>query len=29
VAFGALCWALAGWKLQRTPIGLAGGEAEG
>jgi len=28
-AFGALCWALAGWKLQRTPIGLAGSEAEG
>jgi len=29
VAFGALCWALAGWKLQRTPIGLAGSESEG
>ena len=29
VAFGALCWALAGWKLQRTPVGLAGSEAEG
>ena len=29
LAFGALCWALAGWKLQRTPIGLAGSEAEG
>jgi ABC-type transport system involved in multi-copper enzyme maturation permease subunit len=28
-AFGALCWALAGWKLQRTPVGLAGSEAEG
>ena len=27
--FGALCWALSGWKLQRTPIGLAGMEAEG
>jgi ABC-type transport system involved in multi-copper enzyme maturation permease subunit len=29
LAFGALCWALAGWKLQHTPIGLAGSEAEG
>ncbi|HJW71975.1 MAG TPA: hypothetical protein VJ486_03900 [Geothrix sp.] len=29
IAFGALCWGLAGWKLQRTPIGLAGSEAEG
>ncbi len=29
IAFGALCWALAGWKVQRTPIGLAGSEAEG
>jgi len=29
LAFGLLCWALAGWKLQRTPIGLAGSEAEG
>lgn len=29
LAFGALCWALAGWKLQRTPIGFAGSEAEG
>jgi ABC-type transport system involved in multi-copper enzyme maturation permease subunit len=29
LAFGALCWALAGWKLQRTPIGLAGSETEG
>ncbi len=29
LAFGCLCWALAGWKLQRTPIGLAGSEAEG
>ena len=28
-AIGAICWALAGWKLQRTPIGLAGSEAEG
>ncbi|BDU70969.1 hypothetical protein [Mesoterricola silvestris] len=29
VLFGALCWALCGWKLQRTPVGLAGREAEG
>jgi len=29
LAFGALCWVLAGWKLHRTPIGLAGSEAEG
>ncbi|OIQ66354.1 hypothetical protein GALL_520780 [mine drainage metagenome] len=29
LSFGALCWGLAGWKLQRTPIGLAGREAEG
>ena len=29
IAFGALCWALAGWKLHRTPVGLAGSEAEG
>ena len=29
LAFGALCWALAGWKLQRTPVGLAGSEGEG
>jgi len=27
--FGALCWALCGWKLQVTPVGLAGREAEG
>ena len=27
--FGALCWALAGWKLDRSPIGLAGMEGEG
>ena len=27
--FGALCWALSGWKLQRTAIGLAGMEGEG
>ncbi len=26
---GAAFWALAGWKLQATPIGLAGVEAEG
>lgn len=29
LAFGILCWALAGWKLHRTPVGLAGSEAEG
>ncbi len=29
ILFGAICWALAGWKLHRTPIGLAGSEAEG
>jgi ABC-type transport system involved in multi-copper enzyme maturation permease subunit len=29
LAFGTLCWALAGWKLQLTPIGLAGSESEG
>jgi len=29
LAFGLLCWALAGWKLHRTPHGLAGNEAEG
>ena len=27
--FGVLCWAASGWKLQTTPIGLAGAEAEG
>ena len=27
--FGALCWAVSGWKLHRTPIGLAGMEGEG
>ena len=27
--FGVMCWALSGWKLHRTPIGLAGMEAEG
>ncbi len=26
---GAVCWALCGWKLQTTPVGLAGREAEG
>ena len=29
LVFGLLCWAAAGWKLQVTPIGLSGGEAEG
>jgi ABC-type transport system involved in multi-copper enzyme maturation permease subunit len=29
LAFGSLCWGLAGWKLFRTPIGFAGSEAEG
>jgi hypothetical protein len=29
VAMGALCWALCGWKLQATPVGLAGRESEG
>jgi hypothetical protein len=29
VLFGCLCWALSGWKLQVTPVGLAGREAEG
>lgn len=29
LVFGALCWAVAGWKLQVTPIGLSGGEGEG
>ena len=29
LAFGSLCWGLAGWKLQVTPIGLAGMEGEG
>ena len=27
--FGVLCWAASGWRLQRTPVGLAGAEAEG
>jgi len=26
---GLLCWGVSGWKLQSTPIGLAGAEAEG
>ncbi|HLO66673.1 MAG TPA: hypothetical protein VK188_06620 [Holophaga sp.] len=29
VLFGVLAWALAGWQLHRTPLGLAGREAEG
>jgi hypothetical protein len=29
VLFGVACWALCGWKLQATPMGLAGREAEG
>jgi hypothetical protein len=29
IAFGLACWAACGWKLHRTPIGLAGAEAEG
>ncbi|HJV91425.1 MAG TPA: hypothetical protein VJ623_14035 [Holophagaceae bacterium] len=29
LAFGAACWAWAGWKLHRMPIGLAGAEGEG
>jgi ABC-type Na+ efflux pump permease subunit len=29
VLFGLLCWAAAGWKLQWTPVGLAGPEGEG
>jgi len=27
--FGLLCWGLCGWRLQRTPVGLAGTEGEG
>lgn len=27
--FGILCWGLAGWKLQNTPLGLGGMEGEG
>jgi len=29
LVFGGICWALAGWKLQVTSIGLSGGEGEG
>ena len=29
ILFGCLCWALSGWKLQVTPVGLAGREGEG
>lgn len=29
LAMGLLFWGLSGWKLQRTPIGLAGAEQEG
>lgn len=29
LAFGAACWAWAGWRLHRMPIGLAGAEGEG
>lgn len=29
LAFGLVFWGLSGWKLQRTPIGLAGAEQEG
>jgi len=29
LGFGALCWGLCGWRLQVTPIGLAGMEGEG
>jgi len=29
ILFGCLCWALCGWRLQTTPIGLAGRESEG
>lgn len=28
-AFGLLCWALCGWRLQGMPVGLAGADAEG
>ena len=28
-AFGLICWMLCGWRLQRTPVGLAGRDAEG
>lgn len=29
LAIGAICWVLAGWRLYRTPLGLAGRDAEG
>ena len=29
LGFGVLCWALSGWKLQVTPLGLSGLEGEG
>ncbi|MBL0312720.1 MAG: hypothetical protein IPP78_08400 [Holophagaceae bacterium] len=29
LVFGLVCWALCGWKLQATPMGLAGSESEG
>ncbi len=29
LAFGAACWAWAGWRLHQMPIGLAGAEGEG
>ncbi len=29
IAIGLAAWALSGWRLHRTPIGLAGAEAEG
>lgn len=29
IIIGLLAWALSGWRLHRTPIGLAGAEAEG
>lgn len=29
LVMGLLCWALCGWKLHRTPVGLAGADAEG
>lgn len=28
-AFGLLCWAVCGWRLHATPVGLAGRDAEG
>jgi hypothetical protein len=29
ILFGLACWAACGWKLQTTPIGLAGKDGEG